>query len=101
MPPTHTGSLWCLKDGTVLVVTATGTGDSFNDTGGYGFISTEGDVDDEDVFFHMVDVGGPGLEEGQEAEFDIESSPRDPARRTSSTDTLIACSTNASQPSTG
>jgi len=34
---------------------ATGTVDFFNDTGGYGFIDTE-DAD-EDVFFHMEDVG--------------------------------------------
>jgi CspA family cold shock protein len=53
--------------------------DFFNDTGGYGFISTDdGDADDEDVFFHMEDVGGPDLEEGQEVEFDVESSPKGP-----------------------
>jgi len=64
---------------------AEGKVDFFNDTGGYGFISTDDDDvdDDEDVFFHMEDVGGPDLEEGQEVEFDIESSPRDRARRTS------------------
>jgi len=45
---------------------ANGKVDFFNDTGGYGFISTDdGDLDDdEDVFFHMEDVGGPDLEEG-------------------------------------
>ncbi len=61
-------------------VMATGKVDFFNDTGGYGFISTDdGDLDeDEDVFFHMEDVGGPDLEEGQEVEFDIESSPKGP-----------------------
>jgi CspA family cold shock protein len=47
----------------------TGTVDFFNDTGGYGFIDTE--EADEDVFFHMEDIGGPDLEEGQEVEFDI------------------------------
>ncbi|GAA0652507.1 cold-shock protein [Salarchaeum japonicum] len=59
---------------------AIGTVDFFNDTGGYGFISTDdGDLDDgEDVFFHMEDVGGPDLEEGQDVEFDIESSPKGP-----------------------
>ncbi len=48
--------------------------------GGYGFISTDdGDLDDdEDVFFHMEDVGGEDLTEGTEVEFDIESSPKGP-----------------------
>jgi len=55
---------------------ATGKVDFFNDTGGYGFIETD-DADD-DVFFHMEDVGGPDLEEGQELEFDIESSEKGP-----------------------
>jgi len=59
-----------------LVAMATGTVDFFNDTGGYGFIETE-DADD-DVFFHMEDVGGPDLEEGQELEFEIEDSPKGP-----------------------
>ena len=58
------------------VAMATGTVDFFNDTGGYGFISTE-DADD-DVFFHMEDVGGPDLEEGQDIEFDIEQAPKGP-----------------------
>ena len=58
---------------------ANGTVDFFNDTGGYSFVSTDdGDLDDEDVFFHMEDVGGPDLEEGQEVEFDIEASPKGP-----------------------
>ena len=63
-----------------LFVMANGKVDFFNDTGGYGFISTDdGDLDDdEDVFFHMEDVGGPDLEEGTEVEFDIESSPKGP-----------------------
>ena len=55
---------------------AKGTVDFFNDTGGYGFIDTE-DAD-EDVFFHMEDIGGPDLEEGQELEFDIEQAPKGP-----------------------
>jgi CspA family cold shock protein len=55
---------------------AKGTVDFFNDTGGYGFIETE-DAD-EDVFFHMEDVGGPDLEEGQELEFDIEQAEKGP-----------------------
>jgi CspA family cold shock protein len=63
-----------------LVVMAHGKVDFFNDTGGYGFISTDdGDLDDdEDVFFHMEDVGGEDLTEGTEVEFDIESSPKGP-----------------------
>ncbi|ODR81829.1 cold-shock protein [Haladaptatus sp. W1] len=60
---------------------AKGKVDFFNDTGGYGFISTD-DADD-DVFFHMEDVGGADLEEGQEIEFDIEQAPKAPERRTS------------------
>ncbi len=62
--------------GVYLNAMATGKVDFFNDTGGYGFISTEDE--DDDVFFHMEDVGGPDLEEGQELEFDIESSPKGP-----------------------
>jgi CspA family cold shock protein len=57
---------------------ANGTVDFFNDTGGYGFITTEDDDEDEDVFFHMEDVGGPDLEEGESVEFEIESSPKGP-----------------------
>ena len=55
---------------------ANGTVDFFNDTGGYGFIST--DDSDDDVFFHMEDVGGPDLEEGQDVDFEIEYSPKRP-----------------------
>ena len=55
---------------------AKGTVAFFNDTGGYGFIETE-DADD-DVFFHMEDVGGPDLEEGQDVEFEIEQADKGP-----------------------
>ena len=55
---------------------ATGKVDFFNDTGGYGFIDSEDS--DEDVFFHMEDVGGPDLEEGEEVEFEIEDAPKGP-----------------------
>ena len=55
---------------------ATGTVAFFNDSGGYGFI--ESDDADEDVFFHMADVGGPDLEEGQEVVFDIEQAEKGP-----------------------
>lgn len=54
-----------------------GTVDFFNDTGGYGFI--EADNVDEDVFFHMEDIGGPDLEEGQRVTIDVvfaEKGPR-------------------------
>ena len=54
----------------------TGKVDFFHDRKGYGFIAS--DEADDDVFFHMEDVGGPDLEEGQEVEFDIESSPKGP-----------------------
>ena len=55
---------------------ATGTVAFFNERKGYGFIETE-DADD-DVFFHMEDVGGPDLEEGQDVEFDIEEADKGP-----------------------
>ncbi len=54
----------------------TGTVDFFNEQKGYGFIETEDH--DEDVFFHMEDVGGPDLEEGQEIEFEIEDAEKGP-----------------------
>jgi CspA family cold shock protein len=55
---------------------ATGTVEFFNEQKGYGFIETE--EADDDVFFHMEDVGGPDLEEGQEVEFDIEEAEKGP-----------------------
>lgn len=54
----------------------TGKVDFFNHSGGYGFISTE--AEDDDVFFHMDDVGGADLDEGQDVEFDIEQAPKGP-----------------------
>jgi len=57
-------------------VMAQGTVEFFNQTGGYGFITTD-DADD-DVFFHMDDVDGPDLEEGQAVEFDIQQAPKGP-----------------------
>jgi CspA family cold shock protein len=57
-------------------VMAKGKVDFFNDTGGYGFIDTEDE--DDDVFFHMEDIEGPDLEEGQELEFEIEDAPKGP-----------------------
>jgi len=55
---------------------ATGTVAFFNDQKGYGFIETD-DADD-DVFFHMEDIGGPDLEEGQEVEFEITQGDKGP-----------------------
>ncbi|PSQ15845.1 cold-shock protein [Halobacteriales archaeon QS_8_69_26] len=55
---------------------AKGVVDFFKESGGYGFIET--DEADEDVFFHMEDVGGPDLEEGQEVEFEIEQAEKGP-----------------------
>ena len=55
---------------------AEGKVDFFNDTGGYGFIAT--DDSEEDVFFHMEDVGGPDLTEGEEIEFEIEQEEKGP-----------------------
>ena len=55
---------------------ASGTVAFFHDRKGYGFIETE--EADEDVFFHMDDVEGPDLEEGQEVEFDIEQADKGP-----------------------
>ena len=50
--------------------------DFFHDRKGYGFIVS--DDSDEDVFFHMDDVDGPDLNEGDEVEFDVESNPKGP-----------------------
>lgn len=54
--------------------------DFFNDTGSYGFISTDDDdvEEDEKVFFYIGDMGGPDLEEGEVVEFDLELSPKGP-----------------------
>ncbi|MFP4590739.1 MAG: cold-shock protein [Halobacteriales archaeon] len=54
----------------------TGTVAFFHDRKGYGFIET--DDSDEDVFFHMEDVGGEDLEEGQEVEFEITAGQKGP-----------------------
>ncbi len=54
----------------------TGTVAFFHDRKGYGFI--ESDDSDEDVFFHMEDVGGEDLQEGQEVEFEITSGAKGP-----------------------
>ncbi|EMA49095.1 cold shock protein [Halococcus morrhuae DSM 1307] len=60
-----------------------GTVDFFNDQGGYGFIKVDEDEetdldDDEDVFYHMEDIGGSDLEEDTDVEFEIEQSQKGP-----------------------
>jgi cold shock protein len=62
--------------GLCLVAMANGKVDFFNNTGGYGFITT--DDSDDDVFFHMEDVGGEDLTEGTEIDFEIEQAPKGP-----------------------
>ena len=57
---------------------AKGTVTFFHDRKGYGFIETDDADDGEDVFFHMEDVGGPDLEEGEEVEFDITAGDKGP-----------------------
>ncbi len=64
------------NSGLCIDVMVNGTVDFFNDTGGYGFIAT--DDSDDDVFFHMEDVGGPDLEEGTDVEFEIEQADKGP-----------------------
>lgn len=54
----------------------TGTVAFFHDRKGYGFI--ESDDSDDDVFFHMEDVGGEDLQEGQEVEFEITDGQKGP-----------------------
>lgn len=55
---------------------ATGIVNFFNETGGYGFI--ESDQVDQDVFFHMEDIGGPALTEGTEVALEIEQAEKGP-----------------------
>ena len=69
------GSLTCVAP-EIRSQMVQGTVEFFNDTGGYGFIATE--ASDDDVFFHMEDVGGPDLEEGTDIEFEIEQAPKGP-----------------------
>lgn len=63
----YTQSSWYMPKGKVAF---------FHDRKGYGFIET--DDEDEDIFFHMEDVGGPDLQEGQEVEFEIEQAEKGP-----------------------
>jgi CspA family cold shock protein len=43
----------------------------FHDKKGYGFIEQNDDDETEDVFFHMAEIGGPDLEEGDRVRFEI------------------------------
>jgi len=54
----------------------TGTVAFFHDRKGYGFI--ESDEIDDDIFFHMEDLGGPDVEEGEELEFEISQTDKGP-----------------------
>jgi CspA family cold shock protein len=54
----------------------TGIVDFFNDTGGYGFIET--DACEDDVFYHMEDIGGPDIQEGEELRFSIVQAEKGP-----------------------
>jgi len=54
----------------------TGTVDFFNDTCGYGFIETE--ACEDDVFYHMEDVGGPDITEGDELRFNFTQAEEGP-----------------------
>jgi CspA family cold shock protein len=53
-----------------------GTVDFFNDTGGYGFIET--DACEDDVFYHMEDVGGPDIQEEEQVRFYINQADKGP-----------------------
>lgn len=49
----------------------------FHDDGGYGFIESD-EMDDEDVYFHMANIEGPDLEEGQVVRFEHEDAEQGP-----------------------
>jgi CspA family cold shock protein len=55
---------------------ATGVVAFFEESGGYGSIET--DDADGDVFFHVEDVGGEDLAEGQAVEFDVLQAEKGP-----------------------
>lgn len=53
-----------------------GTVSHFDDEKGFGFIET--DASSEDVFFHVQDMPGPAVGEGQPLEFEIEETEKGP-----------------------
>jgi CspA family cold shock protein len=56
-----------------------GTVKFFHDRKGYGFIEREKSSEsDDDVFFHMEDIGGPDLEEGEGVRFDVTEGEKGP-----------------------
>jgi len=60
-----------------VTVVYRGTVEFFNDTGGYGFISCP--LLEDDVFYHMEDIGGRDISEGMSLEFvwrNAEKGPR-------------------------
>lgn len=65
--------------GNVIADRVTGTVTSYHSDDGYGFATTL-DLDDNkgaahDIFFHISDVRGMGIEEGWRFEFDVEETP--------------------------
>lgn len=54
-----------------------GTVDFFHDMKKYGFISPEGD-EEEDIFFHISELDSDEVEEGDEVEFETEESDKGP-----------------------
>ena len=57
-----------------------GTVKFFNQQGSYGFLaiddSEDTDEDEDEIFFHMADINGPDLAEGQNAEFEVKQSDK-------------------------
>lgn len=54
-----------------------GTVDFFHDMKKYGFITPEGE-DEDDVFFHISDLDGEEIAEGDEVEFETAEGEKGP-----------------------